>query len=183
MSCNINNFCKLFSISYRKVKKNYFFKNLLYRFEQELYKVVSMNAVTENTKKQITKFFNDLPFNKMMGINLVSIGDGLAEMTVDYKWDLVGDKETKVIHGGVVTTLLDAACGAAVMSADVPKVPTATIDLRIDYLRSAQPNAQIRAKAKCFRITTNVAFVRATAHDGDNDVPVASASGAFTSPI
>ena len=51
-----------------------------------------------------------------------------------------------VIHGGVVTTLLDAACGAAVMSAGIAKVPTATIDLRIDYLRSAKPKAQIRAK-------------------------------------
>ena len=142
-----------------------------------------MNLQKENTKKQIVKFFNDLPFNKMMGINLVSIGDGSAEMTVDYNRDLIGDKKTMVIHGGVVTTLLDAACGAAVMSAGLPKVPTATIDLRIDYLRSARPEAQIRAKAECFRITPSVAFVRATAHDGADDVPVASASGAFTSPI
>ena len=142
-----------------------------------------MNLVKDNKKKEIIKFFNDLPFNKMMGISLVSMGEGLAEMTVDYNLDLIGDKKTMVIHGGVVTTLLDAACGAAVMSAGVPKIPTATIDLRIDYLRSAKPESQIRAKAECFRITPSVAFVRATAHDGNDGVPVASACGAFTSPI
>ena len=69
-----------------------------------------MNLVKDN-KKQIIKFFNNLPFNKMMGISLVSMGEGLAEMTVDYNWNLIGDKKTMVIHGGVVTTLLDAACG------------------------------------------------------------------------
>ena len=145
--------------------------------------MMAMNSVKDEIEKQIIKFFNDLPFNKMMGINLVSIGEGSAEMIVDYKPNLIGDKKTMVIHGGVVTTLLDAACGAAVMSAGVPKVPTATIDLRIDYLRSAKPDAQIVARADCFRITPSVAFVRATAHDGTDDIPVASASGAFTSPI
>ena len=133
--------------------------------------------------EQIIKFFNELPFNKFMGVSLISLGEGFSEMTVDYREDLIGDSESKVIHGGVVTTLLDAACGAAVMSVGVPKIPTATIDLRIDYMRSAKPGKMIRAKANCFKITPSVAFVRADATDGKGESLVASASGAFTSPI
>ena len=133
--------------------------------------------------EQVIDFFNKLPFNKFMGISLIRIGKGSAEMRVDYNDNLIGDSESKVIHGGVVTTLLDAACGAAVMSAGMPKAPTATIDLRIDYMRSAKPGKMILAKANCFRITSSVAFVKADATDGVDEVPVASASGAFTSPI
>ena len=182
MICNFNNLLHFISNSKQRTKKNYFCRDLLYGFLYDLNGMGNMNSVKDN-KEKIVKFFNDLPFNKKMGIRLVSVGEGLAEMTVDYNRNLIGDKKTMVIHGGVVTTLLDAACGAAVMSAGEPKVPTATIDLRIDYLRSAQPKAQITARAECFRITPNVAFVRATAHDGNDEVPVASASGAFTSPI
>ena len=139
-------------------------------------------SVTDKTQ-QIINFFNQLPFNRFMGISLIELGDGRAEMSVNYNPNFVGDRHSKVIHGGVVTTLLDAACGAAVMSAGVPKVPTATIDLRIDYLRSARPGRTIFAKAHCFRITASVAFVRAEANDGSSDVNVALANGAFTSPI
>ena len=104
-------------------------------------------------------------------------------MTMPYQKKLIGDPKSGVIHGGVVTTLLDSCCGAAVMTAGDPKFPTATIDLRIDYMRPAEPLRLIRAEAKCYRVTTSVVFVRATAQDGTKETPVATATGAFTSPF
>jgi len=108
------------------------------------------------------------------------IGDGLAVISMPYDPQLVGDVRTGVIHGGAVSALMDTCGGAAVVSH--PEVPggTATIDLRIDYMRAATPGQRLSARAECHHITRSVAFVRAVATDEDTERPVAMATGAFT---
>jgi len=80
-----------------------------------------------------------------------------------------------------VTTLLDAAGGAAVYIKLGSPVSIATLDLRIDYLRPAAARQDVLAHAVCFRLTRNVAFVRGVAYhaeSGEED-PIAAAAGAF----
>lgn len=126
------------------------------------------------------QFIEAIPHAKALGMAFTSIDRGRAEMRMPYDERFVGDPKTGVIHGGAVSAILDTTCGAAVMSH--PKAPggTATIDLRIDYMRAATPGQAIRTRAHCYRITKSVAFVRAEALDDDDDLPVATASGAFT---
>jgi len=74
---------------------------------------------------------------------------------------------------------LDHACGQAVMAALGQPQPVATLDLRIDYMRAAEPGLDIMARAHCYKITHSVAFVRASAFDRDPEDPVATAQAAF----
>ncbi|WP_170438111.1 PaaI family thioesterase [Ruegeria arenilitoris] len=126
------------------------------------------------------QFIEAIPHARALGLTLTHIGEGEAEITMPYNEDLIGDPRTGVIHGGAVSASLDTCCGAAVMSHPAAPGGTATIDLRIDYMRAATPGQTITTRATCYHITRNVAFVRATAMDDDQDRPVATASGAFT---
>jgi acyl-coenzyme A thioesterase PaaI-like protein len=83
------------------------------------------------------------------------------------------------LHGGAITSLLDACCGAAVfMKLGVP-APIATLDLRIDYLRMAEPKRDVLCKCECYKITRSVAFVRGIAYHDDEKDPIAAAAGSF----
>jgi len=125
-------------------------------------------------------FIEAIPHAQALGMTITKIGDGDATIEMPYDKRLVGDPETGVIHGGAVSALMDTCGGAAVMCHPAAPNGTATIDLRIDYMRPATPGQAITAKATCYHVTRSVAFVRAVALDADTDRPVATATGAFT---
>ena len=130
--------------------------------------------------KIASQFIRALPHSVALGMELQALEDGVAVISMPYADKLVGDPATGVIHGGAVSALMDTSCGAAVMSHPSNPAGTATIDLRIDYMRAATPGQTITARATCYHVTRSVAFVRAVATDEDADNPVAAATGAFT---
>ena len=96
-----------------------------------------------------------------------------------YRPDLVGDPDTGVLAGGLVTTLLDHVGGLAVWVAMDAFRPIATLDLRVDYMRAAEPGRDLLAQARCFRLTPTIAFVRGWAFEDDPSNPVAAAQAAY----
>lgn len=136
--------------------------------------------MTADKARIARQFIETIPHSKALGMTITEIGDGLAEISMPYDPRLIGDPETGVIHGGAVSALMDTCGGAAVMSHPQSPAGTATIDLRIDYMRAATPGQTVYARAECYHITRSVAFVRATAFDEDRTRPVATATGAFT---
>lgn len=119
------------------------------------------------------------PHMRALGLRFTRVEHGVVVSELPYRADLVGDPITGVLHGGVVTTLLDSTAGAAVFSRLSAPMPIATLDLRIDYLRPSTPHQPLRARVECFKLTHHVAFTRGIAYNEDEDDPVASMAGTF----
>tara|TARA_R110002072_G_scaffold30915_6_gene95968 strand:- start:1428 stop:1850 length:423 start_codon:yes stop_codon:yes gene_type:complete len=130
--------------------------------------------------KRARQFIQALPHSVALGMDVVDLDNGTAVISMPYAEKLIGDPKTGVVHGGAVSALMDTSCGAAVMSHPSHPAGTATMDLRIEYLRAAKPGQTITTRATCYHVTRSVAFVRATATDDDTDNPVATATGTFT---
>lgn len=120
-----------------------------------------------------------VPFNAAIGLRAVDCAHGEATTVIAWREDLVGNPETGVLHGGAITAMMDATCGLAVFMKMPAPVRIATLDLRIDYLRPATPAKEVRCRAECYRLTRQVAFVRALAFHEDPSDAIASAAGTF----
>ena len=124
-------------------------------------------------------FADNVPHNKALGIEIDDVGDRWARFRMPYDARLIGDPATGVLHGGVITALLDGCSGAAVFARLPQMAPIATLDLRIDYLGPAEVGRDVRAFATCYHLTRNVAFVRAVAFHDDEARPIATSAGTF----
>ncbi len=114
-----------------------------------------------------------VPHAVFLGMEVIETAAGHAVIRLPYREDLVGDPVRKVVFGGAITTLLDQASGLAVFcSLDVIRA-IATLDLRIDYLRAAEPGRDLIGVADCYKRTRNVAFVRGVAYEDDPAEPFA----------
>jgi uncharacterized protein (TIGR00369 family) len=80
---------------------------------------------------------NGLPFQKLLGIKVVSIEDGQVELRIPFREDLIGDARRPALHGGVISTLADVCAGFAVWTRCRLDDRIATIDLLVDYLHPA----------------------------------------------
>lgn len=125
------------------------------------------------------RYVGAVPHNRALSLRVADYRPEHLSLALPYRDDLVGNPETGVLHGGCITSLIDATCGGAVILSLVAPRRIATLDLRIDYVRPAIPHQEVICDAHCYKVTRHVAFVRAAAHHGDKASPIATASGTF----
>lgn len=126
-----------------------------------------------------SEFVEWVPHCKTLGVECVRVDPCSATLKIPYREELVGDPATGVVFGGVITTLLDQAGGAATLCSLPELVTIATIDLRVDYLRAAEPGRDLFGMAECYKRTRSVAFVRGKAWDRDPGDPFAHCIATF----
>ena len=119
------------------------------------------------------------PYSRALGAEVVELEPNRSRLRLPYQDIFVGDPESGVIAGGVVTALLDQTFGYAVWASLQAFRTIATLDLRIDAMRPARPREALQAQAECYKLGRSIAFVRGLAFENDPADPVAAAQGAF----
>ena len=130
----------------------------------------------------MSKPISDLPpYVHAIGMSVQDTTNSKLTVKVPYAAHLVGDPDTGVILGGVITAALDNASGWAVrVSKDWhDDLGMATLDIRIDYMKPATPCIDLLVTAECYKRTKTIAFVRAVAYHESEDGPLATSVATF----
>jgi uncharacterized protein (TIGR00369 family) len=118
-------------------------------------------------------------YGHISGQQLDRAAPGEAWTSLPFRPVFIGDTERGVLHGGVITAMLDESCGMAVELALDGTRAIATLDLRIDYQKPAIAGLDVRAHSICTRVARSIAFVHSTAYQVSEDDPVATATACF----
>jgi uncharacterized protein (TIGR00369 family) len=111
------------------------------------------------------------PFAVHLGIELVSLGDGEAELRLPYRHELatMGD----VVHGGAISSIVDTAAAAAAVSAAEGEELTGgtTVDLSVSLVGAAR-GSDLAARARVIRSGRAISFCEVDVADAEGK-PVA----------
>jgi len=123
---------------------------------------------------------NKLPFNQVLGLHIIRLKPDLVKVTFEMTDSLIGNYVQNSLHGGVISSALDAVGGLTATAGmiqkkiDLPKEELAqivakvgTIDLRVDYLRPGK-GVSFTSSATIMRIGNKVAVTRMELHSDQN---------------
>ena len=114
-----------------------------------------------------------------MGMELEINSAGDVRMQLPPRDEFKPHADMDFFHSSVLVTLLDSATGVCALSALKQMAPLATLDLHVDYLKPSSIKHRLVADAECYKLTENVAFVRATVWQQTPDNIVAHANASF----
>ena len=116
--------------------------------------------ITEAQRQRAADALHNLPFAKMIGMRIVDLRPGEAEIEIEMRDEL--RQPAGLLHGGVTATLIDTAMAFAVRTRLPIDEATATIDLTVHYLRPHITGTFIctakivRAGKRIFTVTADV---------------------------
>jgi acyl-CoA thioesterase len=116
---------------------------------------------------------DDVPFAKLLGIEVESVEPGVAVLTMKMRDDL--KRNGGIAHGGAVATLIDSAMAFAIMPMLGEDEHSMTVDLTIHYLRPVSEGSA-RAIARVVRAGKRVITVSADLFDGNEKLAATAIS-------
>jgi uncharacterized protein (TIGR00369 family) len=151
----------------------------------------SNNTIIEQAMlEQLSLAFTKIPFNQMLGLQLKNLNTNDVTMCFSMKEQLIGNFLQGILHGGVISSVLDMAGGMAVMASIIHQRTNlsidelanvlgkcSTVDLQISYLRPGKGEHFI-AKAWLLKSGAQISFVRMELLN-HNDTLIASGTGTY----
>lgn len=117
----------------------------------------------------------NVPFAKLLGIEIDSIESGHAVLSMEIKEEL--KRNGGIAHGGAIATLIDSAMAMAIVPLLAEGEYTTTVDLTIHYMRPLS-HGSARASARVVRAGRRIITVSAELFD-ENDKLAATALSTY----
>jgi uncharacterized protein (TIGR00369 family) len=116
---------------------------------------------------------DDVPFAKLLGIEVDTLEPGHAVLSMKMRDDLM--RNGNIAHGGAVATLIDSAMAFAIIQLLGENEHTVTVDLTIHYLRPLSEGTA-RASARVVRAGKRVITVSAELFDHNDKLSATAIS-------
>lgn len=129
-------------------------------------------------KDRVCRFVSTLNQARELGLTVEDAGEGFLILKLPYSDRIVGNPHTGVIHGGAITTMMDTASGSVMICALDEFELCPTLDLRVDYMRPAEPGKAVYARAETYKVTRNIIFTRCEAYQEGGET-IANCVGTF----
>ena len=131
-----------------------------------------------------------VPFHNVLKLQVISLEEDNVCMKIEMREELFGNYRYEMLHGGVISSILDATSGAVVSIGLIKKMidkpleeikerifKIGTIDLRIDFLKPGQGNYFL-STGTLLRIGNKIAVVRTSLHN-DKHILIAAGTGTY----
>lgn len=152
---------------------------------------MSKKSDLQNLVRQVESIFMEkIPFNRLLGMHIQSLDFDGARVRIDMREDLVGNFMQGILHGGVISSLLDVTGGLTAFMSILQKMENATdeerierlsrfgtIDLRVDFLRPGRGSHFI-CSGSVLRTGSKVAVTRMELHNNE-DLLIAVGTGTY----
>ena len=120
------------------------------------------NGLDQKLFDYLQKSIKETEYYKLLDIQLQLLAPGYAEIRV-----VAGPQHTNplgLIHGGLITSIVDAAMGNAIRSLGLTGV---TVDLSVGLTAGARVGDTIVARGKVLKSGKSMIFTEATVYCGD----------------
>lgn len=131
--------------------------------------------LTDEQRRRIEHAREAVPFLKLLGIEVESVGQGTATLVVHVRDELM--RNDGIVHGGVMASLIDSAFAFAIIPILDEGERTVTVDMTIHYLRPVS-NGAAKAVARVVRAGRRVITVSAELFD-ENEKLAATALSTY----
>ena len=118
--------------------------------------------LTDEQRRRVEAAREGVPFLKLLGIEIESVAPGTATLSVAVREELM--RNDRIVHGGVMASLIDSAFAFAIIPMLSDGERTVTVDMTIHYLRPLSSGVA-KATARIVRAGRRVITVSAELFD------------------
>lgn len=126
----------------------------------------------EQRLELVKEAYENLPFNRLLGLTVTHLNEQEAGFSFAMQPDFVGNSRHDMLHGGVISAVLDTTGGITATGSVVTAMKKSsasqildriyhigTIDMRVDYLRPGRGNSFV-ATGTVMRTGNRLSVVR-----------------------